>query len=46
MQQGQKFECGKCGCQIEVTRGPNQQRAGDDHPQCGCGEQMSVSRDP
>lgn len=39
MQQGEKYACPQCECEIEVTKGANPM-GGDLKPQCCCGATM------
>lgn len=39
MQQGEKYACQHCGCEVQVTRGANE-NGGNQNPQCCCGREM------
>lgn len=42
LQEGEKYRCTHegCGCEIEVTRGPQGDGGGDRDPTCCCGSTM------
>ena len=42
LRKGEKYRCpnANCGCEIEVTRGPQGSEAGTQPPRCCCGMEM------
>ncbi len=40
LQKGEKYRCQECGCEIEVTQGPQRGSGGDRNPRCCCGTEM------
>ncbi|HUF90367.1 MAG TPA: hypothetical protein VMR66_10375 [Gemmatimonadota bacterium] len=41
LQKGETYGCDHCGCEIEVTRGPQPGAGGNQNPRCCCGEEMN-----
>ena len=42
LRKGEHYRCTNpaCGCEIEVTRGPQGSGAGNQNPRCCCGQEM------
>jgi hypothetical protein len=45
MQQGERYQCASCGCEIEVTKGMRPDMRGDKNPNCCCGTEMQLIDD-
>ncbi len=42
LKKGERYRCPDpdCGCEIEVTKGPEPGKGGDLNPRCCCGKEM------
>jgi hypothetical protein len=43
MRKGEMYHCEHCGCEIAVTRGPEEGKGGSAPPRCCCGMEMVKS---